>query len=183
MQRKIVLPVVDLTNNGDVFFAEGKEPVGWSIYAEADDLAAARTRIVLDNELVASITIHAPSRDTLYNEIQEVAAGLLWSAIRGWYYRKGIVGNGRTHFAIEVETPDGKGKLCDINFEPGRLYTCPDSDFVYSICYDDKHFVLLVSKGGTGTGERIFRRKRLPRDEKRVRLFNLYHYRHQHVRG
>lgn len=181
MFGELILPPVHLSVDGDTFYAEGNDPVKWSIYAEADELASARTHIAVADKVVSNVTIHAPSRTLLLNEVQEVAAGLLWSAIRGWYYNQEKVVDTQTHRSIEVEAADGRGVLRDINFELGRVYNC--SNLQYMICFDDTHFVLIRSEGRTGTGDRIYRRSRLPRDEKRVQLLNMYHYAHQHGRG
>lgn len=80
-----LLPHIQLKIRGHVFEAAGGEPVPWVIYAEAlmEPEHAARTRIMVDGKRVADVTIHSPGGDIeLVQEVQEVAAALVWSAIR-----------------------------------------------------------------------------------------------------
>ena len=81
------LPSVHLSVSGDVFMASGSSPCPWSIRAEAETGHAARTRICVDGREVADVTIHGRFGYTLPEETQEVAAGLLWSALRAWRMR------------------------------------------------------------------------------------------------
>lgn len=82
------LPHVRLSVSGDVFRAGSSMPVPWEIYAEAESPNAARTRITLDGRVMADVTIHA-NEIPLPEEVQEVSAAILWSAIRSWWWREG----------------------------------------------------------------------------------------------
>jgi len=81
----VELPLIQLQVRGHVFEASGSDPVQWSIYAEAllDPSCSARTHILVNNERMADVTIHSPGGDIeLVQEVQEVSAALVWSAIR-----------------------------------------------------------------------------------------------------
>jgi hypothetical protein len=64
------------------FFAEGAEPVPWRIDAEPSTRGSARTKVYVDGELVADMTVHASCGADLPTEVQTVAAALVWSRIR-----------------------------------------------------------------------------------------------------
>jgi hypothetical protein len=79
------LPSVHLVVSGHVFSAEGTfRGLRWAIRAEVErvDVDAARTSICVAGELPIDVTIHAESHDELPDEVQAVAAALLWSRLR-----------------------------------------------------------------------------------------------------
>lgn len=76
------LPAVLLSVSGDVFGArspEGYRPQ-WRIRAEAETETAARTIVSLDERIVADVTVHAAHESQLPDEVQALAAAILWSA-------------------------------------------------------------------------------------------------------
>lgn len=76
------LPEILLGVSGDVFSASDttRDCIQWGIYAEAETQDSARSRVVVDGNKVADITVH--SDGSLADEVQEVCAALVWSAIR-----------------------------------------------------------------------------------------------------
>lgn len=83
------LPEVLLTVRGGVFeaYSDNDAPVSWGIRAEAESITSARTRITLSGRIMSDITIHALHESQLAEEVQEQAAGLLWSALRAMALR------------------------------------------------------------------------------------------------
>ena len=78
------LPDVMIEVIGDTFSCVGADPLSWKIYAEVTGPGeeSARTQITIAGRMIADITIHVTHRDLLVNEVQEVSAAILWSALR-----------------------------------------------------------------------------------------------------
>lgn len=100
------LPEILLKVNGYVFAAgsESGEDIQWSIYSEAEDYSRARTKIRVDNKLIADITIHNMTgsfNKTLPEEVQAVSSAIVWSGIRSVRLKRNAV----IHTAPSVITP------------------------------------------------------------------------------
>ena len=80
------LPVISLHASGDVLTGKGEQ---WSIRAEREGRCSARTAVKVGGVLVADVTIHAGHQDDLSDEVQAVAAALVWSALRAINAREG----------------------------------------------------------------------------------------------
>jgi hypothetical protein len=101
-----VLPTIALSVDGHVTKASGSEPCDWSIYSEHEADDRGRTRVKVDGRLMADITIHPTNGNSLSDEVQTVAAGLVWSGIRAWHRRNHSLG-----CVSKAATPAGRKTL------------------------------------------------------------------------
>lgn len=74
--------------------ARGEDPVSWSIYSDRVSDDSARVCVlaaVQDNDkkaILADITVHKNGNENLADEVQEISAAILWSALRAWRMRQ-----------------------------------------------------------------------------------------------
>ena len=99
-----VLPTIYLQVDGHVAKASGSEPCDWSIYSEKEYEFGGRTIVKVDGKLMADITIHPTNGNALSDEVQTVAAALVWSGMRAWYRRQDTT---TTPAPATVEEPIG----------------------------------------------------------------------------